>query len=121
MRNQLRTSNQFNKLIIVLVSLLLPLVLVSCSSATQTPEEAAKGPCETFDKIGDSMAALDRAGVMSNAAEASKQFEEIASVDPRFGQFAQFLKEVSETGSTGDPFGVYSDMLFFCIPINSPE
>lgn len=109
------------KFTLLLPVLLVPFVLASCSSEKMSPEQAAVEPCATFDKMIDSMSALDRSGVLNFAAQASTQFEDIASLDPQFGQFAQFLKEVSETGSTGDPMGTYSDLLFYCIPINTPE
>lgn len=106
---------------LLISTLLVSLALSGCGGAKLTADEAAVEPCATFDKMTESMSALDRSGVMMNAAEASKQFEDTVSLDPRFGEFAQFLKGVSETGSTGDPMGVYSDMLFYCIPINSTE
>ena len=115
-------ANKSRKHAVLLISaLLVSFTLSGCGGAKLTADEAAVEPCATFDKMTDSMSALDRSGVMMNAAEASKQFEDIASLDPRFGEFAQFLKGVSETGSTGDPMGVYSDILFYCIPINSTE
>lgn len=101
--------------------LLVPFAVVSCSSEKMSPEQAAVEPCATFEKMTDSMTAQDRASVMSYAGEASAQFEDVASLDPQFGKFAEYLKEVSETGSTGDPLGSYSDLLFYCIPINTPE
>jgi hypothetical protein len=109
------------KALIFISVLLVSLTLSSCGGSKLTADEAAVEPCATFDKMTKSMNALDRSGVMMNAAEASKQFADIASLDPRFAQFGQFLKGVSESGSTGDPMGVYSDMLFYCIPINSAE
>ncbi|MCX6443531.1 MAG: hypothetical protein NTW43_05115 [Actinobacteria bacterium] len=107
--------------VIAIVTLLLSLTLSGCGGEKLTLDEAAVEPCATFDKMTKSMSAFDRSGVMMNAAEASKQFEDIASLDPRFDQFAQFLKGVSVSGSTGDPMGTYSDMLFYCIPINSTD
>jgi hypothetical protein len=104
-----------------LTALAISLTVSGCGGEKLTADEAAIEPCATFDKMTESMSALDRSGVMANALKASTQFEEISSLDPRFGDFAKFLKGVSETGSTGDPMGVYSDMLFYCIPINSPE
>ncbi len=109
------------KILFFIAVLLASLTLSSCGSEKITADEAAVEPCATFDKLTKSLSALDRSGVMTNAAEASKQFEDIASLDPRFDQFAQFLKGVSVSGSTGDPMGVYSDMLFYCILINSAE
>lgn len=87
-------ANKNRKHAVLLVSsLLMSFTLSGCGGAQLTADEAAVEPCATFDKMTDSMSALDRSGVMMNAAEASKQFEDIASLDPRFGQFAQFLKE----------------------------
>ena len=102
-------------------ALMLGFMLTSCGSSDPSPAEAAVEPCATFDMISESMLAFDRAGVMSNAAEASQQFEDISSLDPQFGKFAEFLKGVSMTGSTSDSMGTYSDLLLYCIPINSPE
>jgi hypothetical protein len=67
------------------------------------------------------MEVFDNAGVKRVAAQASEEFQGISSVDPRFQVFADLLKELSVTGSVGDIMGTWSDMLFFCIPINSPE
>jgi hypothetical protein len=100
---------------------ILVLVLTSCGSSDLTPAQAAAKPCATFDMISESMLALDRASVMSYAAEAGQQFEDISSLDPAFGKFAEFLKGVAMTGSTLDSAGTYSDLLLYCIPINSPE
>jgi hypothetical protein len=115
-------TNRFkSKFALLLALLAVPFMLTSCSSEKMSAEEAAVEPCATFEKMTDSMTAQDRASVMSFAGEASAQFDDVASLDPQFGKFAQYLKEVSETGSTGDPFGTYSDLLFYCIPINTPE
>ena len=109
------------KLIFVYSILMLMFALTSCGSSDLTPAQAAAEPCATFDMISESMRAFDRDAVMSYAAEASEQFEDISSLDPQFGEFAEFLKGVAMTGSTIDPSGTYSDLLLYCIPINSPE
>ena len=109
------------KLIIVPSISLLLFALTSCGSSDMTPAQAAVKPCATFDMISESMLALDRDGVMSYAEEAGQQFEDISSLDPQFGKFAEFLKGVAMTGSTLDSAGTYSDLLLYCIAINNPE
>ena len=101
--------------------LILVMLLTSCSSTKRSPEQAAKKPCATFDTLTERLEVLDRVGVMKNAKIASQQFADITSLDPQFGEFANFLKEVSETGSLGDPLGTYSDLLLYCIPINKSK
>lgn len=110
-----------SKLAKLLSAMTLGFLLASCGTSDLTPVQAAAEPCATFDMISESMLAFDRAGVMAYAAEASQQFEDISSLDPQFGKFAEFLKGVSMTGSTSDSMGTYSDLLLYCIPINSPE
>jgi hypothetical protein len=109
------------KLILAPTISILLFALSSCGSSDLTPAQAAAKPCATFDMISESMLSLDRASVMSYAEEASQQFEDISSFDPQFGKFAEFLKGVAMTGSTLDSAGTYSDLLLYCIPINSPE
>jgi hypothetical protein len=109
-----------NLILVPSISLLL-LTFTSCGSSDLTPAQAAVEPCATFVMISESMLSFDRDGVMSYAAEAGQQFEDISSLDPQFGKFAEFLKGVAMTGSTLDSAGTYSDLLLCCIAINNPE
>lgn len=110
-----------SKLILLLIVLILPFALTNCGKSGLSPAQEAVKACATFDMISESMLTFDRKSVMSYAAKASEQFENISTMDPQFAKYAKFLKGVSMTGSTLDPDETYSDLVMYCIQINSSE
>lgn len=96
--------------------LAISLLLVSCSSASDTaadPADAVKVPCKTVKSFVDKFLASDLTGAATYATVAAKQFEEIADLDTEFGRFGVVMEQAADDGVVDD-FAGYSAMLDYC-------